>query len=137
MNSDVARFTTNVLPCEQWFLQAGRWRNRCSQGTNVRTCLATNKIARFFFRGRQRYSTRFAAMLPKELNVFCRPFFRTLKLCDIYFLAARELMAPPYTKMLDSDRAKKRQTNRYKYKQCPEKRFRYVTIKRRHSFSTS
>lgn len=37
-------------------------------------------------------------------------------------------MAPPYTKMLDSDCAKKRQTNRYKRKRCPEKRFRYVKV---------
>ena len=37
-------------------------------------------------------------------------------------------MAPPYTKMLDSDCARKRQTNRYNHKRCPEKRFRYVTV---------
>ena len=24
---------TAEIPCEQWFLQAGRWRNHCSQGT--------------------------------------------------------------------------------------------------------
>ena len=51
-----------------------------------------------------------------------------VRLFDIYFLAARELMARPYTKMLDSDCAKKKQTNRYKHKRCPEKHFRYVTV---------
>ena len=60
LNSDVACFTTHF-----------------------RTCLATNKVARFVFVGskkaQHRYSTRFAAMLQNKLfaRFYC-PFSRTL-----------------------------------------------------------
>ena len=50
--------------------------------THVRTCLATNKVARFFFlrgvkRATYRYSTRFAAKSQNKLHVYCCPFDRT------------------------------------------------------------
>ena len=50
--------------------------------THFRTCLATNKVARFVFeggkKGQHRCTTPFAAMLQNKLHVFCCPFYRTL-----------------------------------------------------------
>ena len=54
---------------------------RCSASYNPhQTCLATNQVVNRFERrwqnAQHRSSTRFAAMLPNKLHVFCCPFYR-------------------------------------------------------------
>ena len=57
--------------------------------THVRTCLATNKVARFVFwlvepeNAQHRYSTRFAAKSQNNLHVFYCPFYCTIKLTNV------------------------------------------------------